>query len=461
MITIPILRIPIVALRNLTLVGVAVAVVMTALMWSQKVEAAATPQATIDSFGSSTSELSSTGGDILLTGFVTNSTSCTLAVVPAIVGVGGLVPCKTGTLSTSLTLPANNTPSAMQYSITLTLGSMPNNWAGETIVVTVDSATSSTVPPTYPAPHGNTVSVPAEPDALVRAGADIWVASCSGNAVTEINDSTQQIVRELSGSIYGFICPDAIAYDGTNIWVANSPPSSGSGSVTELSASNGDLVRILTGTDINGPLSLTVANADLWIGNSSNITGGFLSEYNIATGSFDRIVVPAARGSAWSIVEPLCISYTGKDIWVSDQLSDTVVEFNESTGAYLRHTVYTGPGNVGLSNVPCVSFHSGYIWADGQSNSVVVEYNARTGAYVRSVKNVWGPSQVIFTGSRLLVIVINPKDAVREYNAEGNFLRTVATSGYYGGKGFSAMAVDDSKVWTANYTNGSVSAWKL
>jgi hypothetical protein len=72
-----------------------------------------------------------------------------------------------------------------------------------------------------------------------------------------------------------------------------------------------------------------------------------------------------------------------------------------------------------------------------------------------------GPSQVIFTGSRLLVIVINPKDAVREYNAEGNFLRIVATSGYYGGKGFSAMAVDDSKVWTANYTNGTVSAWRI
>ncbi len=52
-------------------------------------------------------------------------------------------------------------------------------------------------------------------------------------AVTELSASTGALVKVLSGSNYGFDHPNAITSDGTHVWVANFYGSS----VTELPGS--------------------------------------------------------------------------------------------------------------------------------------------------------------------------------------------------------------------------------
>jgi hypothetical protein len=70
------------------------------------------------------------------------------------------------------------------------------------------------------------------------------------------------LVKVISGSSYGFEFPDAISSDGTHVWVANGPGSgdrpllSAGNTVTELSASTGTLVKVISGSSygFNGPL---------------------------------------------------------------------------------------------------------------------------------------------------------------------------------------------------------------
>ena len=59
------------------------------------------------------------------------------------------------------------------------------------------------------------------------------MANSGDNSVTELNASTGAMVQVLSGSSYGFNVPAAIASDGTHVWVANS----GDESITELTIS--------------------------------------------------------------------------------------------------------------------------------------------------------------------------------------------------------------------------------
>jgi DNA-binding beta-propeller fold protein YncE len=72
-------------------------------------------------------------------------------------------------------------------------------------------------------------------------GSHLWVVSANGNSVTELNASTGSLVRVLSGHRYGFDNPIALAVVGKTIWIAN-----GAGnSVTVVSSSTGAFVRYL------------------------------------------------------------------------------------------------------------------------------------------------------------------------------------------------------------------------
>jgi len=48
----------------------------------------------------------------------------------------------------------------------------------------------------------------------------VWVAN-RADSVTELDAATGAAVQVISGSSYGFGEPDAIASDGTDMWVAN------------------------------------------------------------------------------------------------------------------------------------------------------------------------------------------------------------------------------------------------
>jgi len=67
------------------------------------------------------------------------------------------------------------------------------------------------------------------PEAIAYDGSHLWITNASGNSVTEINATDGSWVNTLSGGNYGFDVPVGITYDG-HLWIANE----GGNSVTAI-----------------------------------------------------------------------------------------------------------------------------------------------------------------------------------------------------------------------------------
>ncbi len=104
-----------------------------------------------------------------------------------------------------------------------------------------------------------------EPWAITSDGTHVWVAN-RGKSVTELSASTGALVKIISGSSYRFDAPDTIASYGTHIWVVNDGDS-----VTELSASTGALAKIISGSTyrFDGPSGITAASTHIWVANTN------------------------------------------------------------------------------------------------------------------------------------------------------------------------------------------------
>ena len=72
---------------------------------------------------------------------------------------------------------------------------------------------------------------------------DLFVANYNDASVTEMDASTGALVKVVSGPKYHFDEPGAIALMGTDLFVANY----GSAKITEVDASTGALVRVISG----------------------------------------------------------------------------------------------------------------------------------------------------------------------------------------------------------------------
>ncbi len=134
------------------------------------------------------------------------------------------------------------------------------------------------------------------PDALALAEGHLFVANQSGNSVTELNASTGRLIKVLVWQKYQFCQPDAIVAAGANLFVANASScagvSMGIGSVTELNASSGAMVKLIWGAayqfDIPVAVAVGVGGGQLFVANQG--TGrGFVTELSAETGSLVRV----------------------------------------------------------------------------------------------------------------------------------------------------------------------------
>jgi hypothetical protein len=76
---------------------------------------------------------------------------------------------------------------------------------------------------------------------------DLFVANGAGNSLTELNASTGALVRVVSGPAHQFDHPDSMVAGGSDLFVANGY-GTGGGSLTEVDASTGALVRVVSGS---------------------------------------------------------------------------------------------------------------------------------------------------------------------------------------------------------------------
>jgi len=164
-----------------------------------------------------------------------------------------------------------------------------------------------------------------------------------------------------------------IAFDGNNIWVANS----GSNNVTVLSASNGSLVG--TYTVGVGPRAIAFDGSNMWAAGGAYVTE--LSSSGATVGTYT--VGPS----------PFAIAFDGSNMWVANNGSNNVTELS-SSGA----TIGTYP--VGSSPV-AIAFDGSNMWVANFASNNVTKLNS-SGTAIGTYP-AGSPQGIAFDGSNMWV----------------------------------------------------------
>jgi DNA-binding beta-propeller fold protein YncE len=153
-------------------------------------------------------------------------------------------------------------------------------------------------------------------------------------------------VRVISDQAFDFESPDALAFDGSNIWVANERGAS----VTEISAADGTLVRNITRGGLDDPDSFAFDGTHIWVGSDSSSD---LTEINASDGSIAR---------AFSISCAKALAFDGTHLWLA---CGRPTEVDPGDGSVV------GPqgdsAELGFFNVAGIAVADGHLWV---TNSV-------------------------------------------------------------------------------------------
>jgi serine/threonine protein kinase len=184
--------------------------------------------------------------------------------------------------------------------------------------------------------------------ALVRAGTRLWGVSpdtcrpyCDSATNTgfyasaiEFNASDGSYVRAVSRS--NIQAPVALASDGTHVWMAGSDVNGNgtAGTVTELDASDGHQLWSTAATVYYNPQaatydSITYADGFLWVANGESVT-----QLNASTGKQVRVL----SGTQYQLNGPTVVAAAGNNVFVVNTNGDTVTEIDARTGA-LEHSL--------------------------------------------------------------------------------------------------------------------------
>jgi hypothetical protein len=207
--------------------------------------------------------------------------------------------------------------------------------SGGTWLVELDAADGRllrTVPVPSGIPDGNGVAVAVD-------GEDLWVANTGDTgSLTELSARDGRLVRIVSGSRYAF-SPSAVTAEGGDIWVADDPSGENAGWVTEVSSASGALVRVVSGAryGFNAPAAIAAAGPDVWVANYwPQEQGGSVTEFSVASGRWVRTAVTVdpwvGRAllddifrTSYDFSNPDAIAVYGGRVWVGNENSVTVM----------------------------------------------------------------------------------------------------------------------------------------
>lgn len=215
-------------------------------------------------------------------------------------------------------------------------------------------------------PTQTTISVGSDPEAIAFDGTLIYVANSGSNNVTRIRAST----GALEGSpIAVGSAPKALAYDGVFVYVANF----GSGTVTRIRATTG----IVEGSPItvgDSPRSLVFDGTFVYAGNQ--VATGTVTRIRAATGIIEGS--PILVGA-----NPSALVFDGTFVYVANAGSNNVMRIRASTGV-----VEGGPIIVG-SSPSALAFDGTFIYVmkrDSDNSGTIGRIRASTGILEAGVR---------------------------------------------------------------------------
>ena len=272
------------------------------------------------------------------------------------------------------------------------------------------------------------------PDAIAFDGTNLWVVSSATNSVSELNASGGFIQSVPVG-----VAPVAVATDGTHVWVANSGPPGQGGSITELDP-DGTFVRTIDVSFFGQPAGISADGSDVWVTMNDDV----VAEFDASSGTFVN----------WFGVgnDPTGVSSDGTDVWFVDSQDGDIGEYDIASQSTLNF--------ITVGNDPTGLYSDGqYLWVANSGDGTVSVLNAADGSYAFNtgsspipVGN--DPTGIVSNGSNAWVT--NSSDGtVTELSIGASSISVVGT--YPVGNGPAALALVGSDVWVDNAGDGTLS----
>jgi len=279
---------------------------------------------------------------------------------------------------------------------------------------------------------GTSYPVGSLPVGIAFDGTNLWVANEGADTVTKLRSSDGSLV----GTYPVGAKPVAIAYDGASVWVANS----GSDNVTRLRASDGSLV----GTYPAGaaPTAVAFDGANIWLADGGDgKNSSVVTELRATDGSL--------IGTTPVGVGPAGIAFDGANLWVANNGSNDLTELRASDGTVIG-TYADVPGGFPKA----VAFDGSSIWLANQGSNSVTAFRASDGALLADhplgTACCAGPWALAFDGANLWVAA---DPAIVELRANDG---TIVGRYPHPNAAPMGIAFDGVNVWVVNNALGSV-----
>jgi hypothetical protein len=226
------------------------------------------------------------------------------------------------------------------------------------------------------------------PVALTAMGNHVLVLNSGpSGSITEISASTGAFLMNIRGAAYAFANPTAFAAVGTDVFVADK----GNDSVTEVNASTGKLVHVITHQGLSAPDGVAIGSGNVWVADQA--TSG-VTEISISTG---RVVTNKtdANGS-YGFWHPTVMISTGSNIYVATPLgtSPMVTKVSATTAKpYWFMCNTNGPYYFSVLSAFAISGNNLWVASESGANSktpgaatgALTELSLDSGALVRTL----------------------------------------------------------------------------
>ncbi len=286
------------------------------------------------------------------------------------------------------------------------------------------------------------------PSALVvDSGGNIWVASTSGNSLSEFSNNGT-VLSGVSGYTGGGLSgPRWAAIDNSgNIWITNA-----NDSLSEFDSSGNALSGTsgYTGGGLSSPQGLAVYNSSgIFVMDNANSYTQF-SEFQL-----DGTVKSGSPFTKTGISSPYGVALTngGTFLWITNPATHSLDQLITSSLLYIRNVAFAG----GLNAPQGIAIDgSGNVWVADSGGADLTEYSGTgipiSGSSGYTGGGVLNPSQIAIDGLNHVWVTNPAANCVSEFSNSGTALS--GDAGFTGGALSTpqGVGIDGSgNVWVAN-----------
>ncbi len=266
-----------------------------------------------------------------------------------------------------------------------------------------------------------TLRVTGHPNALAFDGTHVWVAD--SNSLKKIRPATAELVAS-----YPIAGATSLAFDGLHIAALSA------GGVLRMSTETGALV---------GRYAFDLASDDQPAAIVAD--GTYLWALNYRHRSVSKLLTRTGeRVGTYAVGErPCALASDGTHVWVANEFEDNVTKLVAATGAH------AGTYRVGGSSGGVVCDGS-FVWVSGTGQGTVTKLDAETGQMLWERPAGGSPQNIAFDGTFIWAADQAQKSITKIDADTGAFVETIALPSP------AAMVFDGSCMWVANYADDSV-----